>query len=195
MDSQLKQRMVGAAVLMAFGVIFIPVLLDGAGQDQQPTAIPAMPKRPVIPKPLALNQTPITLKGTAQTTDTSGTTPRPKTATKTTDDGQPSSTKKTEQKQAIKQVLAGTDTGDLSAWVVQLGSFNHKKNAEQLVKKLQTDGYSVFIEVVSNDAGILHRVRVGPEMTHDKADNTRKRIAKKYAIEGGVMRYRGRESN
>ena len=31
MDSPLLQRIIGAAVLVALGVIFIPALLDGAG--------------------------------------------------------------------------------------------------------------------------------------------------------------------
>lgn len=158
--------MVGAGVLMALGVIFIPVLLDGAGQEP-PVDMPAIPTRMPTPEPLPLKQTPITLKG------------KVKSALSAAD------------KQPSEPVIAGTDTGDLSAWVVQLGSFKQKSNAEKLLKKLKAEGYSAFIETINGASGSVYRVRVGPEMTQKKANNIRQRIAKKHAIQGKVMRYRG----
>lgn len=47
MDFLLKQRLIGAIVLVALGVIFIPMLLEGPQQ-------PSVPKMDVIPEPRSL---------------------------------------------------------------------------------------------------------------------------------------------
>ncbi len=161
--------MVGAAVLVALGVIFIPVLLDGSGQDQLAPAIPEMPVQPVFPKPLPIDEKPIELRGSDGSI---------------TDNGEPT-----------EQVAAGVDTGDLSAWVVQVGSFKLKKNALKLAKELQAGGFRAFVEPVNNATGVSHRVRIGPELTLEKARRIRDRVAKKYSRDGVVMRYRGPETN
>lgn len=51
MDKELKQRILGAIVLVALGVIFIPALLDGAGyrsREKQTIEIPPPPKFPPL---------------------------------------------------------------------------------------------------------------------------------------------------
>jgi DedD protein len=51
MDKALKQRILGAIVLVALGVIFIPALLDGAGyrsREKHTVAIPLPPKFPPL---------------------------------------------------------------------------------------------------------------------------------------------------
>ena len=50
MDRQLKQRVVGAAVLVALGVIFIPLLLD---QGRLETSSPELPTVPPVPSVVA----------------------------------------------------------------------------------------------------------------------------------------------
>jgi DedD protein len=131
--------MVGAAVLVALGVIFIPVLLDGSGRDQLTPDIPEIPAQPVLPAPLPVDESPIELLG----------------STRSDNDSVP----------PVGQVTAGVDTGELSAWVVQVGSFSKKNNALQLVKELQAGGFNAFVEPVNKTTGVIHRVRIGPEMT------------------------------
>jgi len=51
MDKELKQRILGAIVLVALGVIFIPALLDGAGyrsREKHSVEIPPPPKFPPL---------------------------------------------------------------------------------------------------------------------------------------------------
>ncbi len=47
MDQQLKQRLVGVAVIFSLAVIFIPMLLDGAGTRPEPVQVD-IPEKPVI---------------------------------------------------------------------------------------------------------------------------------------------------
>lgn len=60
MDKALKQRMVGAVVLIALGVIFIPMLLDGgSGEDAERSVeldIPAAPDREYRSRRLPLGE-------------------------------------------------------------------------------------------------------------------------------------------
>lgn len=60
MDKALKQRMVGAVVLIALGVIFIPMLLDGGSKEEGTRRveldIPAAPDREYRSRRLPLNE-------------------------------------------------------------------------------------------------------------------------------------------
>ncbi len=48
MDERLKQRLVGAAVLVALAVIFLPMLLDGQPRQSERTVRLGLPERPVF---------------------------------------------------------------------------------------------------------------------------------------------------
>jgi len=49
MDRVLQQRIIGAIVLVALGVIFIPALLDGSGYKSRHQKIVDIPSKPVFP--------------------------------------------------------------------------------------------------------------------------------------------------
>lgn len=49
MDKMLQQRIVGAIVLVALGVIFIPALLDGSGYKSRHQKTVEIPPRPTFP--------------------------------------------------------------------------------------------------------------------------------------------------
>jgi DedD protein len=161
--------MVGAAVLVALGVIFIPLLLDGSGRVKWAPAIPDIPVQPNLPEPLPIDETPIVLLGGTKSI--------------------------TDEKEPTGQVTSAANTENLSAWVVQVGSFNKKNNALQLMKELQAGGFKAFVEPVNIATGVSHRVRIGPEMTRVKATRTRDQIAREYSREGVVMPYLGPDSN
>jgi len=48
MDKALKQRLVGATILIALAVIFLPMLLDGNGQDSMSGKMIEIPERPEV---------------------------------------------------------------------------------------------------------------------------------------------------
>jgi DedD protein len=52
-------------------------------------------------------------------------------------------------------------------FVVQLGSFSSKDNAERLVHDMNARGFSTFIAPITTNGRELYRVRVGP--TRDRA--------------------------
>jgi DedD protein len=64
------------------------------------------------------------------------------------------------------------------AWVVQLGSFQSRDNAERLVTGLRTKGYSAFVSEFRGSGRVLFRVRVGPEQDRARADAIAARLAR-----------------
>jgi DedD protein len=55
------------------------------------------------------------------------------------------------------------------AWAVQLGSFASRDNAQRLVRELRGKGYAAFVLGGGGKSGTLYRVRVGPEADREAA--------------------------
>ena len=51
------------------------------------------------------------------------------------------------------------------AWAIQLGSFRHQKNVQDLVNKLKRNGYTAFTRPIKTKSGTLTKVFVGPELS------------------------------
>ena len=64
----------------------------------------------------------------------------------------------------------------LSGWVVQIGSFGTRQKADELVAKLQAKGFRAFTLAYTASGRTLHRVRVGPEQNRQKAEQIAKRL-------------------
>ena len=203
MDQGLKQRVVGAAVLMALGVIFIPLLLD----QQTPDPVIEAP-RPTITQPdidfnsriepiddetlAALDQefeqhyeraedtlSPVVSTAPEQTQSQATIT---QASEADADETQPQSTSDNEATDAKPR------TG-LTAWVVQLGSFSSQKNAEALVEKLKKKKYPAYIEVIEENGTKAFRVRVGPQIAREGAQKIRDELYKEVDLKGMVIRY------
>jgi DedD protein len=59
------------------------------------------------------------------------------------------------------------NSGKAGSFVVQLGSFGSKENAERLVRDMTAKGFATFIAPITTNGRELYRVRVGP--TRDRA--------------------------
>jgi len=190
MDAQLKQRVVGAAVLVAVGVVFIPIFLDETSEDQDhelPFGFESDPPSDfnsrVVPLDddtmdrleRAMDSTPEELAESR----TSGNVTRQVPGPAPRSAGSPPN---------ATDPVVETRTG-VTAWVVQLGSFSSEKNAIGLIERLKKDGYTAFIEPSRDDGKVTYRVRVGPELTKIIAEQIRDKLNKDVDIEGLVMRY------
>jgi DedD protein len=69
----------------------------------------------------------------------------------------------------------GAAHGEVSrpaAWAVQLGSFANRANADNLVHQLKAQGFAVYVLSGGSGAATRHRVRVGPLTDRDAAERT-----------------------
>jgi DedD protein len=64
-------------------------------------------------------------------------------------------------------VQAGRSSGSTSGWVVQLGSFASRQNAERLAHSLAGRGFRMSVSPARAGSRVLWRVRAGP--AHDRA--------------------------
>ena len=74
----------------------------------------------------------------------------------------------------------------LVRWVVQVGSYNNAKTAESEVAKLRLMGLTAFSEKVTSAEGTAYKVRVGPEINRENAQQLKNEIKKKHDIDSFV---------
>lgn len=98
------------------------------------------------------------------------------TTTKTTAAAKPKATAKTEQKIPAAK-----------AWVVQLGSFSDKVNANKLVSKLQAQGFKAYTKTSQTDKGPLIRVLVGPELKRTDAETTANKLRQQLGLHSIIV--------
>ena len=212
--TQFKQRIVGAIVLVALGVIFIPIILNQDGEDS-PISGSNIPEKPDVLKELATQQPPVPPAGPdidtsnpslvdehtppVEQTDTAATNKKSETPKKAESATKPSEVK-TEQAiptttdkpqapatQTKPTKPASTTAGKTRAWVVQVASFSERNKALKLRDRLRKAKYSAFVESVDSAKGIRYRVRVGPVVQRSKADALKSKISKEFKIKDTLV--------
>ena len=204
MNVQVKQRLVGASVLVSLAVIFIPILLPGGGSDStairgsnvppvpdyrfpptpEPPAAPARAEAPSVPVDEPAEDEPPAAEPASAVAETKV---ESKTEIKT--EVKPAAAPKPQH--TPKPTVADTvpKTTQAEAWVVQVGSFSSNDNAKALRDKLRKLGYTSFVEAVKGQDGMVYRVRVGPELTRKSAEQLSQRLSKDAEVKGLVQSY------
>ncbi|MFP4160936.1 MAG: SPOR domain-containing protein [Ectothiorhodospira sp.] len=175
----MKQRLVGAAVLVALAVIFLPVLLDGAGHRARLEASGGVPPEPFFHRPAPPGE---------------GARPEPV-----------SSPSRSEQVETMAEARSlsreegrapETDAGSsgspepvASGWVVQVGSFGRRENAQAEVERLRDAGLPAFMEDSDAEGRVLHRVKVGPEVDRRAAERLKSRLEREQDRSGILVKH------
>lgn len=205
MDENLKKRLVGAAVLASLAVIFVPMLVDKRVEPPEIKPLPKLqeprpvefkssllkqeipapkpvPQRIPVPEPVQEPVTstapepipgPISIPGQDTTT-----TPAPERA-------EPAASPAVQE--AVKPPATRVALG---SWVVRVGSFGSRDNAERLVQKLRAAGLDTMApEPVEVRGKTLYRVMVGPEIDRERATALLPKIKKVSQLQGQVYAY------
>lgn len=80
-------------------------------------------------------------------------------------------------------------SGAPSGWVVQVGSFANRGNAETTLARLREAGFDSFQEEVRVGDKVLYRVKVGPEIDRARAEELRAQVADVTRLKGDVLQY------
>ncbi|MBQ0723839.1 MAG: SPOR domain-containing protein [Cycloclasticus sp.] len=155
MEQHLKQRLIGATILISLAVIFVPMLI-GTDRSQPNSISIEIPKPPaeLDSKILALPEQDSEVLAQVSVSKESGVN-----VTQTSVPSIPSA-----------PVSTAVAVEGITAWVVQVGSFSEQKNADALSNRLMKAGFVAFVEQVDGKSGEIYRVRVGPELSKEKAD-------------------------
>jgi DedD protein len=158
MDSRLKERLIGAAVLVALGVWLIPWLLDGGVRTPE-SALPTLElpaeadATPVRAQTIRLSQGRATTTAPAQTAGVTDT---------------PAATNVSADPAAERAPHPESHTA--GQWSVQLGSFGDAANAERLASRVDAFGHEAAVSDVKASGKVMHRVRLGPYATRGEAE-------------------------
>jgi DedD protein len=177
MDQQLKERLVGAAVLVALTAIFVPMVLDG---PTLPTAAvpPTLAPAPVdastfgydLSAPLPGAPAPTTAgPAAAQPSAIKAPEPKPAMPKATTPAAPPKA-------QVATTPKAGTAAPSSGGWAAQVGSFSEKANADRIAADLKSGGFKAFVMEHREGGKTYYRVRVGPVASREAAAALASRI-------------------
>lgn len=212
MDNLVKQRVVGAVVLVALAVIFIPILLEGPDDDAGPRSLdlpqpieemregriePMEPVLVVPPEPVTTVVIGEDGTATLAPDDATAAVPEPPAAEVAPESEAeiPSSAEAPPQADAapVPQPEAAPLAPDSKAapatagWVVQVGAFGQEANAIALRDRLRKAGYTAFVERVVVDAKTVYRVRVGPYVERSAAEAELTGLARDSGLQVRVM--------
>ena len=201
-DINLKQRLVGAVVLVSLAVIFIPMILDG----RDPTVnyitksnIPPKPERDFVSRIIPLNPSPVPqpevlseapAAASVQVDTPPAETDTEKPAEKPTAPKPVAKPRSEPEAEVVAkpEIVVKPKTG-LSAWAVQVGSFSSKENAYALRDKLRKQGFTVFVDTLYSKDTPVFRVRVGPEIKREQADALQAKLAKQLKAKPIVVQH------
>jgi DedD protein len=184
MERALKERIIGAAVLVLVVVLVVPVFLDGPpgegeivservplpGQSEQENKTVVLDRDRTEPVPASqlaestAKSQPIVTQPEANPAEA---TPAEATPAEATPAPEPVAEEPPTDEEEQGEPAATSSTG---MWAVQLGSFANQENAEALAAKLRTQGHAAFLSQVMTSDGQRHRVRIGPQKDRAAAE-------------------------
>lgn len=166
MDLALKQRLVGAIVLIALAVIFLPMILDGSGTPEQLEVGIDIPEPAEAPE--SQFEQPDVESELAAGSEAAG-------------QAEPSASDAGDMGAAGEPAVTG--------WVVQVGSFSEDANAAVLRDRLQDRGFAAFVAEGTADGKSVWRVRVGPFPEESEAREIARRLEEDRDRPALVMSY------
>jgi len=214
LDNAYKQRMVGALVLVALAVIFLPMLFSREDEQRQVVVhAPAAPQAPampqvqiepvVVPEPQALPQEPVpgddeiaAEKAPSRPIAPSAPVAPAPVAAKPVAPAPAAKSAPAPTPAPAQPIAAAPSKPDTSqsrvdanglsvSWSVQLASLSSRESAESLQKTLRSQGYNAYIRTADGK----NRVFVGPLIERAEADRLRDLLGRQQNLKGFVVRF------
>lgn len=179
MTDQIKNRVVGAIVVFALAIIFIPKIYDGEKESQRREFV-TIPKKP------------------AHQTPKNYTTPKAdevsvvklnheKDKVIATEIVENKTIEENTKKLIVKEDKVTTIKAE--AWVIRMGSFSNPDNVNGFVKKLRNKGFTAFSVPAVPKLGISNKVFVGPELNHGVLVKLQPKLKNEFKESGVIVKY------
>ncbi|MFT2092625.1 SPOR domain-containing protein [Paraglaciecola sp. 2405UD69-4] len=216
MTSALQNRLVGTIIVVAIAVIFLPDLLDGKKQATENTFIdlPSKPLAYEVEHPgntdtdkikeVATRKIEVVSEKALDDADDRGN------QDQVANLNESASLSETQEKEVIAENVKSSEVEVLktaqksslekdtvieepdkstevsAGWVVQLGSFRHKKNVTELLNILEEAGYRAFSRPVKTNSGVLTKVFVGPDLRKSNLEEALSHLKELTKLQGRV---------
>lgn len=200
MERKLQERMVGAGVLILILVIVGPMVLDGGpGPGEDAEQVPGQRPDEIHTQTFRLNEpAPPPARGpaparpapepepSARPSDSVTSLPPPTPPVTQAEPTAPAPSPTVTAPAAVTPPVRNADasarpavkTGsDGAGFLVQVGTFGQKSNAERLAASLKGRGFEAFVSPVTGGGRTLYRVRVGPPGAREAATSLAGRLA------------------
>ena len=201
MDNLVKQRLIGALILVALGVVFWPIIFvarDGDTREWR-VAVPEAPPVDLSPLPApdsaALRRAPLA-QAQAQGAepglapapfDSDPHIPRPLPALPATADTPPPVS--LEPAPETLQAPAIDADGLPIAYALQVATIGQRERAETLRDELLKAGYKGYLQRLRRDDRTLYRVLVGPRYQRDDLAPVKEAVDRTWRVESLIIRY------
>ncbi len=159
--------MIGAILLVALGVIFIPILLDGSGFKSRNSRSIEMPPEPKFPPLSEIKLEPVVPTHVKQRSESAP-------------------VKKTESSE-LKTKTALKQPGN--AFALQVSTVTIKDNAYALRDRLRDEGYSAYVESSTKNGKTSYRVRIGPELDMSRLEKMKATLSKEQGLDGFIVNH------
>lgn len=178
METAVKERLMGAVVLVGLIVALVPEMLSGPRREG--TGHSASTDGAV--RTFTIDLAPPTAPDaeTQESVDAAAGDAPAVTADRATEPSE-SASRAAERVDSSPptEVTARPDTPPANAdtaWAVQLGSFASRENAERLAAEIKQGGYRAFVSRFEAGRSVRYRVRVGPEQDRAQAEALARRL-------------------
>ena len=171
MSEGLKQRIVGALVLGALGLILLPLALDFTDPKKvdRTSLIPSAPN--VVATEIVVAKRPDEIADAA-------------------DVALAFDVNRLQPVQENDTSYHGLDESGLpQRWYLQVGSYEEKSSANQLKQSLLAKKYRVFLKSVRVNKKLFHRVYIGPKISRRSAIADKNAIDKLLTTDSIILKY------
>ncbi|WP_339806555.1 SPOR domain-containing protein [uncultured Marinobacter sp.] len=217
----LKQRIIGALVLISLAVIFVPMMFDEPHDERSVRSldIPEEPPFPTVdlPEPeqagdnrapdyhieeVATPSGPASAPAPDSSTDSAAApAPVPQVAPPTTEEtpapgADAPVASEPSSAEAPPAVAAESESPEFQrslegAWVLQLGSFGSQDNARRLRDNVRERGYGAHLQEVTRGDSLLIRVFSGPFAEKEEAERAKQILDEAFGVNSLVTRGAG----
>jgi DedD protein len=196
MDRALRERIIGAVVLVVFAILVVPIFLNGPSEESEiiteSVTLPGQNNQERQQQTIVLERDrtePVPNAGSSKAATQNVAQPVQKPPLQV-------AKKETEKKAEVSDPPVAADVkqapvakpastepapateSSTGMWAVQLGSFSNQQNAERLAADLRNQGYAAFLSQLQTGSGALHRVRIGPQKDRESAEEVAKQLGK-----------------
>lgn len=215
MEERVKKRLVGAVVLVALAVIFVPFFLEKQGEQPQSAVdlqerIPPQPpqtfRNGLVPDEKSATEQILELERDnsefniserlelqeyvppAEIVDEPAAVETGGNARESEElSSPPVASSRPEKSGKPQQAAAAQQPASSTGWIIQAGSFGQKANADRLQRNISNSGASAYIEEVDVQGKTLYRVRLGPFPSKSSAQQQLEVVEKRFDLKGRVI--------
>ena len=206
MNDVLKQRLVGALILVALGVVFWPIIFVQPG-DRPSAEQPRIPPRPQIntspiepPDQVGLRsvqevEARVQMEEALSAAEPLEPEPSPALEPEPAEEQAPA--EPPEQQPATErptrdtapEKLAMDSQGVPVAWILQVASVSNAEKAEQLRQRLLQKDRKAYTRKVKRDGREFYRVYVGPKFERARLETMKSEVDREFGVNSLIVRY------